>query len=956
VPAQAELVYEAGSLEIDAGRRELRARGVLVPIGGRAFEIIETLVRSAGELVTKDELMQRVWPGAIVEESTIHVHISAIRKALGADRVMLKTTSGRGYRLLGRWTTRHRDVQEGSMYPASTRPPAQTGQSNLPVAPSVLIGRAAALKNVRDLMSAYRMVTLTGPGGIGKTRLALEVAHLLLPEFQEGSWLVELASLSAPNLVASAVASVLGISSGVGDISAASVAQHIGRRRVLIVLDNCEHVVDAAAKLAEAVIGRCPMASILATGRELLGIDGEHAYRVAPLDVPPPNMPEPSAVCGHSAVQLFIARTLALRSDFAPRREEFAAVGAICRRLDGIPLAIEFAAARAVALGIEEVLSRLDDRFRLLTSGRRTALPRHRTLLATLDWSHDLLPEAERLILRRLAVFAGGFALDAACVVAATPGLTDEDIVDGVSNLASKSLLVVEVRGTTTRFSFLETVRAYALEKLRESGEVGMVMPRYAGALHALLLRAQTEWAHRPIMDWRATYRRDLDNIRNALDWAFSPRGEPALAVTLTTDSILLMFDLSLVVELHGHIEAALRLINAGVSHDPRCEMDLLTARQAARVYTEGPSDVGLEAWETVLRIATELDNVEFQTRALWGLWNDNIYRGAPALALGFARRFAELCVSRGDLTKQILGQRIVGITHYFLGEQFAAQDDLEGFLSRYVREDKWNAVAIRLNHATLARATLVPVLWLRGEVDKALSLSEIAVSDALTEGQVMSTLYVLVEAAVPLSLLVADHESTGRHLHALIEQAERAGFRIWRSYGRCFQEVLRIRQGDHAAGVARLIDTIRELREIGFCAHLAMFLGVLAGSQGESGLIADALATINEAIDWSENHEALWYSPELLRIKAEIILREASADAFARSATILRQAISLAHRQGALAWELRAAMSLARLLRQGGDASQAFAVLAPVYERFSEGFGTADLVSARRLLEVASP
>jgi len=952
VPVQAELVYEAGSLEIDADRRELRARGVPVPIGGRAFEIIEALARSAGELVTKDELMLRVWPGAIVEESTIQVHISAIRKALGPDRVMLKTSSGRGYRLLGRWTTRQRDTREGPVHSAPAGMAAKLVQSNLPIAPSALIGRAAAVKHVRDLMSAYRMVTLTGPGGIGKTRLALEVAHSLSPEFQEGSWLIELASLSVPNLVASAVGSVLGVTGGVGDISPASVAQYIGPRRVLIVLDNCEHVIDAAAKFAEAIMSMCPMASILATGRELLRIDGEHAYRVAPLDVPPPNMPEPDAARGHSAVQLFIARTLALRSDFSPRAEELYAVGAICRRLDGIPLAIEFAAARAVALGIEEVLSRLDDRFRLLISGRRTALPRHRTLLATLDWSHALLPESERLILRRLAVFAGGFALDAACAVAATPGLSDEDIVDGISNLASKSLLVVEVRDAATRYSFLETVRAYAFEKLRERGEVEMVMPRYAGALHDLLLRARTEWAHRPIVDWRATYRRDLDNIRSALHWAFSPRGDSAVAVTLTTDSILLMFDLSLVVELHAHIEAALRLINAGVSHDPRCEMDLLTARQAARVYTDGPSDMGLEAWETVLRIATTLDDVEFQTRALWGLWNDNIYRGAPAAALGFARRFAELSAARGDLTKEILGQRIMGITHHFFGDQVAAQNDLQGFLTRYVREDNWNAVAIRLNHATLARATLVHVSWLRGEADKALSLCEIAVRDALTEDQVMSTLYVLVEAAIPLSLLVADYASTGRHLHALVEQAERAGFRIWRSYGRCFQEVLRIRQGDHAAGLPRLIDTIRELRDIGFCAHLPMFLGVLAASQGEAGLVANGMATINEAIDWGESREARWYSPELLRIKAEIIVREALPDAFARSLAIFRQAMTLAHRQGALAWELRAATSLARLLRQGGDAGRALAVLAPVYERFSEGFGTADLVSARGLLE----
>lgn len=275
MPPSAQLVYEAGSLEIDTGRRELRARGVRVPIGGRAFEIIEALARSAGELVTKDELIGRVWPGAVAEESTLQVHISAIRKALGPDRAMLKTTSGRGYRLLGRWTARQENIGADPVDRALARAPAQPVQSNVPMAASDLIGRTAAVQHLLDLTSAYRIVTLTGPGGIGKTRLALEVARALLPSFDGDVWWVELATLSDTSLVTAAIVSVLSLHLGGNDISPEALARLIGSRKLLLVIDNCEHVIDAAARVVDTVICLCPGASVLATSRELMRIDGE---------------------------------------------------------------------------------------------------------------------------------------------------------------------------------------------------------------------------------------------------------------------------------------------------------------------------------------------------------------------------------------------------------------------------------------------------------------------------------------------------------------------------------------------------------------------------------------------------------------------------------------------------------------------------------------------------------
>lgn len=349
-PASAA-TYQSGPLEVDMGRRELRVRGVAAPIGGRAFEIVEALVEAAGELVSKDDLMARLWPGAVVEESTLWVHISAVRKALGPERGMLKTVARRGYRLLGTWNV----VRE--MQPIDDQPkerdstPAFT--SNLPNAVTNLIGREQAVRDLQDRLSAYRVVTLTGPGGIGKSRLALDTARRPLEQRRCDVWLVELASLLDPDLLPSTVATSLGLRIGLADLSAEVVARAIGRRALLL-LDNCEHVVDAAARFAEAVVQLCPDATILATSREVLRIDGECVYNVPPLDVPDERA-TPGEILRSSAVRLFLARVGALNSTFTADEACLRDVASICQHLDGIPLAIEFAAARAAALGVSEV-------------------------------------------------------------------------------------------------------------------------------------------------------------------------------------------------------------------------------------------------------------------------------------------------------------------------------------------------------------------------------------------------------------------------------------------------------------------------------------------------------------------------------------------------------------------------------------------------------------------------
>src|SRR6201993_553247 len=311
-------VYKFGAGEIDLARGEMRLNGVPADVGSRAFEIVETLVQSAGELIDKYDLMNRVWPGAGVEENTLQAQISAIRKALGPDRGLLKTIAGRGYRLLGNWIVQQEDFAAAG---TQTVEPARSYVTNLAAPPGALIGRKNAEAQLLELLSTYRMVTMTGPGGIGKSVLAQAVARNLLGTFGGDGLLVELVSLSDPALVPFAVATVLGLEQGGAETSFESIAREIGARKLLLVLDNCEHLIEAAARLVETLLRSCPNTTVLATSREVLRIDGEYVYRVAPLDVPAPGGDVDQDILGHSAVQLLIARTKALNADFSPRGE-----------------------------------------------------------------------------------------------------------------------------------------------------------------------------------------------------------------------------------------------------------------------------------------------------------------------------------------------------------------------------------------------------------------------------------------------------------------------------------------------------------------------------------------------------------------------------------------------------------------------------------------------------------
>ena len=945
-------LFEYGVWQVDTARRELRSRGMRVPLGGRAFDIIEVLARSAGRLVSKQELMAAVWPDVDVEENTLQAQISTLRKALGADREILKTSSGRGYRLAGEWTRRTDNDASGL---AARRPEAQHSKSslsNLPVERLELVGRVADLEQLQALVSAHRVVTLTGLGGIGKTSLALEAARALLPAFDGGAWVVDIAVLSVPDLVPSTVARVLGLRLMGGEISQESLARSIGPNKLLLVLDSCEHLIDAVAGLVETLVRRCPNASVIATSREALRIAGEHVYRVAPLDVPPDQPTASDAVLGHSAVRLFLAKLQAANREFSPTPQSLRAIGAICRRLDGIPLAIEFAAARAALFGPELVLSRLDERFALLTGGHRTAALRHQTLRATLDWSYDLLSESEKRLLRRLSVFVGGFTIDAANTVMADTGATPSALADGLANLAAKSLVSLE-GAAPGRWRLLETIRAYALEKLGESGETAAV-----ARLHALYFRDLLA-PHVAISlslfttEELARYRLEVDNVRAALDWAFSAGGDSRIGIALTAAYAPIWIHLALSLECRERTERALAHLTSDSEVSAPMLMQLNLEHGMALKFTMGSVERINAYLAKALEIAEQLDDVNGQSRVLWSVWAQHFLAGRCQDMQSSAARFYRVAARADDRAALLAADRQIGASLLMSGDLASAQARFLRVVDSYVTPKRhehtfWG----RLDQAVLAQAMLAIALCLRGLGDQAVVAARRSLEEARAQDSPNAQCEVLRLGVCPVAFMRSDLAGAEQGIAMYVETAARLNLVNYMAVGEALQGQLFILSREYMRGVSMLRTAVAALEPAEWTGAFPEYLAALALGLAGVRQPAEALATLERAFTWADRTGTRWYLAELHRIKGELLLQQGGPAAITAAERSFQQALEISRAQDALLWELRAALSLARCWEKVQRRDEARRVLEPVYTRLSEGHATEDARAARSLLE----
>jgi predicted ATPase/DNA-binding winged helix-turn-helix (wHTH) protein len=944
-------VYRFDVWEIDLARRELRSRGAVVPLGSRAFAILEILVQSSGQLVNKYDVMNHVWPNESPDENKLRFHISAVRQALGADRSLVKTISGRGYCLLGVWSD-HEAGELADPLKLPQRHREQAFRTNVPAAGSALVGRDKAKRELLDIVSAHRVVTLTGPGGIGKSVLGLEVARSLLPMFDGDCWFVELASLSDPKLVPSKLISVIGLRIGGQEISAEAVARAIAREKLLLILDNCEHVVDAAATLVETIVHMCPRASIIATSRELLRVEGEYVYRVTPLEVPSPSSEDLSSFQRYSAVQLFIGRMTALESGFSARPEHLQAIAAICRRLDGIPLAIEFAAAHAITFGLEEVARGLQDRFSILTGGRRTALPRHQTLRATLDWSYELLPELERSVLRRLGIFVGGFTLAGATAVMRDTGVTASALVQALANLVAKSLVASEGAVSSGRWRLLETMRAYACDKLGEHGERRQVAKYHAEFFRDLVV-SSVSVARRLPAEALARYTQEIDNVRAALDWSFSSTEDTEIGLALTAGYGPVWLDLSLPVECRERVAYALERLNSGSEQrDPRLQMQLQMTYGVALMVTLGPVERARGALSKGLELAVELGDLDAHVQALWALWAVHFNTGQHRAAQSVAERLVSVADRAGDVAIAAVARRSMGYTLHYMGMQREARENLERAIDLSRSCGSHSNLRFLYDQEVLARASLARSMWLQGLIDQADAIANACLADVSSGRDKLTFCFVLGMAVGPVALMRGDLTNADLAADMLLESAMRQSFTQYVNVGRALKAALMMERGEFAAASKELRAAFGTRESTGWRIGYPEYACALARCLAGLGRFEEALGMLEQGLALSEEGGERWYVPELLRVRGEVRLRYDASGPNAEDC--FREAIGVARQQGALFWELRAAADLARLLLGQGRNEEACRALAAVYDKFTEGFEVADLRAARLILAAA--
>jgi predicted ATPase/DNA-binding winged helix-turn-helix (wHTH) protein len=938
-----------GPFRLHSDQRQLLEDGKVVRLGARAFDTLLLLVQRVGEVVTKEEIAKRVWPDSIVDETCIRVHISALRRVLGdghrGTRYITNVT-GRGYCFVATVG----EAPETPGVPDLLLAPDR--RAPIPSTRSRTIGREHVIAEITARLESERLVTVVGPGGIGKTTVALEVAERLSKQFDDGIYFADLAPISDSTLVESTLAIALGITS-VPLNPIGNLIEYLRRKRILIVLDSCEHVVASTAALVEQILNTTSDVRFLATSREQLRANNECAYRLPQLEVPGKDVPfSVRDALGFSAIELFVERAQASTDGFVLSDKDVQGVAQICRRLDGIPLAIELAAANVGTLGVDALARFLDASFSLLNRGRRTALPRHRTLRATLDWSYSTLTSGEQALLRCLGIFAGSFTL------AAVHALLQESEARGLTasrdlcNLIDKSLVVVDASADMMWYRLLDSTRAYAMEKLVASGELAVIARRHA-EYFCRLLKSFDDEISTPNEDWSP---RHLDNIRAALDWSASPEGDPEIGLALTLAAVPLWTQLTLMSECEYRLKRAQLMRLPPATDRVSQETDLHLALGLAVIWTRGPRAEAGEALERAFELALGINDVDRLPWIYSALHTYHTTRAETGAAVAIAHRFYSLAQSGLNPSVRPIAEYVLGNSLHFKGRQQRAHTHLERAIQGYDRRAR-TAYTRRLSmdRLTSARAIHSWTLWLLGFPDQARVEAARAVEDA---NHTLSRCHALCEGGAAIALLTCDLEQLEFWAGALITIAEKHVLPAWRVYGVILKSAGSVRRGMTLTQLEVLRAAMQESKAIaGFRIRWAWLLGILAEGLAAAGQVDDARDVLAEALAQEESGDTDWCLAELLRIAGELALLEESPRAADIAEHRFQQSLETARKQAALSWELRAAMSLGRLWLGRGKASEAKHLLASVYGRFSEGFETDDLRAARILLmRLANP
>ncbi|WP_425928259.1 ATP-binding protein [Pseudomonas sp. NyZ201] len=911
-----EQAVKFGPYRVFPGQRLIVENDRPLRLGRRAMDLLLALLERPGEVLGKSELMARVWPDTVVEEISLRVHIAALRKALGdgqdGQRYII-TVAQRGYSFVAPLLAQEEDSQAPA--PAS---------HNLPLRRTRLIGRQMLVNQVLGQLSRQRLLTLAGPGGIGKTTVALRVAEQSIGLYRDGIRLLDLSTLGTPSTILGNLAGVLGLALP-DQAPLDALCEHLRGRHLLLVIDNAEHLVDSVASLCEHLLRGAPQLQVLVTSRESLRAEGEAVLRLDALECPLPEAAgDPAQALRYGAVQLFVERAIANQEQFELDAANLATVVAICRHLDGIPLALELAAAQLAVLGPDALLA---DLRRHLLPGQGDERRQH-LLGATLDWSFQLLADSERTVLRRLSVFRGGFSLASAMTLAADERLAPDQVRDAVSQLVSQSLLNVDVGDEEVFYRMLDTTRCYALDKLQQAGELAGTLKRHAERCLAIMQQAEREWARTSPEQWLERYSRSLDDLRGALEWGFANAEAGLLAARLTAASAPLWQELSLLSEHGRHIRKALLRLETDTHPGSSLAINLKLAMGTFSYHDHGGTPQTLDAFASAARLAQANGDLPGLLRAISGNMAVYLSRGEYQHALQLSHDFDRRGLDH-DPQLALSAQRLRGLGLHFSGAQDGARRESDAALQRMAQSGRLNrfthGFGVQYDQSVAALTLQARILWLQGLPEQAACSASQALQLAQQIDHGTTLCYTLALSGCVIPWYNGEHALAQERVRLLREQSQRHSVGLFRDWS------------EHYAWAFAMTDAAP------------------AGPAG--GLIGDLLATLvpgrvdSALLQRAQSGDAGWASAALLCAYAAQ-LPEGVAQARQQAENLLLKALGLARKQRALAWELRSATALAGLWLEDGRPQPARQLLAAVHGRFQEGFATAELRRARQLME----
>ncbi|WP_445681086.1 winged helix-turn-helix domain-containing protein [Radicibacter daui] len=918
-----------GPFELLTDRRLLLRAGVPVKIGSRALHLLITLASHPGEVVTNTQLMAEVWPDLTVDESNIRVHMAALRKILGdapGSGSYITNIPGRGYSFIA-------PVAASAQPAAAPRAPLDARPA-LPA--NALFGRHETVADIADELTRSRLVTLVGSGGIGKTSTARAVMEHFSRDTRRSTFFIDFSALEDPQRVAGTVAAALSLFSSTAEPERL-LARELDGRRILLVLDNCEHLVDAIATLVERLLLETAGPVILATSREPLRTRGEKIKRLQPLALPPETGRPTAAEAGrYPALQLFAARAEAAAPGFRLDDGNIAAATAVCRRLEGIPLTIELAAARLDILSVGALATGIDDHLGLLSRGYRTYSGRQQTLRATLDWSHALLTPDEQAALRRVALFRSEFPMESAAFVVRGSAEASGRFLDALSGLVSKSMLVTVNRPGQVLFRLLETTRSYALEKLADAGEGTLARERMATLLARQFAADEGDWEGETTPARMEFYRRNLNDVRETLRWGFDGEGNSVEAIRITAYSAPLWLQFGYIAEYGRLIELALARLADLPEEMPEEEMRLKTALSACLFNLRGFTDETRAAALRAQQLAERLAMPVFELRVLKLLYTAANYASDCRLALEHARSFGEIAANYpGQSVLRFVHRRMLAVAHLRLGHLDEARVHAEAALAVTPRE---NPALLRTSFHydpwIVARAARALVLWCKGHFAAGERESAAILDDALALGHAPTICYVIVTTCVLLPLWSGDARGTRRSIDLLQRHADEHGLGHWREWASYLELCLQLQGGRR--GPAPLD-----------WAPPSLLHSELLGPSHPALVDASFIAHIDAD---PEN----WMAAEAWRVRSLQLLAEDPVRHEQEAEILLMRAIETARRQSHLAWQLRAEADLARFNLTRGRTAPAVTRLRAVLAELVEPSGSGIVIDCRALLDEA--